>query len=57
MKLNAIDKCILAIINGQKLYALLFLDKINMKGVSNSGFATLYPSLNRLEKQGFISWQ
>lgn len=57
VRLSAIDEDILTLLEGRRLYGLQILEEINLGRPSVLGMGTLYPSLNRLEDKGCVSWR
>jgi PadR family transcriptional regulator, regulatory protein PadR len=57
VKLSALEEDILTLMGTQKLYGLEILDGLNNGRPIPIGFGSLYPTLNRLEKKGLISWK
>ncbi|MCC5623350.1 PadR family transcriptional regulator [Nostoc sp. CHAB 5715] len=57
VKLSALEEDILTLMMGHKmLYGLEILDGLNDGRPIPIGFGSLYPTLNRLEKKGLITW-
>jgi len=57
VKLSALEEDILTLMGTQKLYGLEMLEGLNKGRPIPIGFGSLYPTLNRLEKKGLISWK
>jgi PadR family transcriptional regulator, regulatory protein PadR len=57
IRISALEEDILTLIGTQKMYGLEMLDGLNDKRPIPVGFGSLYPTLNRLEKKGLISWK
>ena len=56
-KLSALEEDILTLMGTQKMYGLEMLDGLNDGRPISIGFGSLYPTLNRLEKKGLITWK
>ena len=57
IKLSSLEEDILTFMGNQKSYGLEIMEGLNEKRPIPIGFGSLYPTLNRLEKKGFISWK
>jgi len=57
VKLSALEEDILTLMGTHKMYGLEMLDGLNDKRPIPIGFGSLYPTLNRLEKKGLVSWE
>jgi PadR family transcriptional regulator PadR len=57
IRLSALEEDILTFMGTQKMYGLEILDGLNEGRPISIGFGSLYPTLNRLEKKGLVSWQ
>ncbi|HEY9635252.1 MAG TPA: helix-turn-helix transcriptional regulator [Coleofasciculaceae cyanobacterium] len=58
VKLSALEEDILTLMLGyEMLYGLEILDGLNNGRPIPIGFGSLYPTLNRLEKKGLVSWK
>ncbi|MEA5506989.1 PadR family transcriptional regulator [Halotia wernerae UHCC 0503] len=57
IRLSALEEDILTLMGTQTMYGLEILDGLNEGRPIPSGFGSLYPTLNRLEKKGLVSWQ
>ncbi|MHC5770268.1 MAG: PadR family transcriptional regulator [Nostoc sp.] len=57
IRLSALEEDILTLMGTQKMYGLEILDGLNQDRPISIGFGSLYPTLNRLEKKGLVSWQ
>ncbi|MBN3871643.1 PadR family transcriptional regulator [Nostoc sp. JL33] len=57
IRLSALEEDILTLMGTQKMYGLGILDGLNQGRPISIGFGSLYPTLNRLEKKGLISWK
>jgi len=57
VKLSALEEDILTLMGTQKMYGLEMLEGLNEDRPIPIGFGSLYPTLNRLEKKGLISWK
>jgi DNA-binding PadR family transcriptional regulator len=61
---SALEEDILTLLMGSKkispkpkMYGLEILDGLNEGRPISIGFGSLYPTLNRLEKKGLVSWE
>ncbi|MEJ6487852.1 PadR family transcriptional regulator [Nostoc punctiforme UO1] len=57
IRLSALEEDILTLMGTQKMYGLEILDGLNGGRPISIGFGSLYPTLNRLEKKGLVSWK
>ncbi|MHC5855258.1 PadR family transcriptional regulator [Nostoc sp.] len=57
VKLSSLEEDILTVMGTQKIYGLEMLEGLNQGRPIPIGFGSLYPTLNRLEKKGLISWK
>ncbi|MGF1934514.1 MAG: PadR family transcriptional regulator [Nostoc sp. ChiQUE02] len=57
IRLSALEEDILTLMGTQKMYGLEILDGLNQGRPISIGFGSLYPTLNRLEKKGLVSWK
>jgi len=57
VKISALEEDILTFLGGWEKYGLDILDGLNEGRPIPIGFGSLYPTLNRLEKKGLISWK
>lgn len=57
IKLSALEEDVLTFMGVRKLYGLEILDGLNDGRSIPLGFGSLYPTLNRLEKKGLVSWE
>lgn len=58
LNISALEGDILAVLIGRReLYGLEILNNLNSGRPISLGFGSLYPTLNRLEKKGFIEWR
>ena len=57
VKLSALEEDILTLMGTRKMYGLEMLDGLNDNRPIPIGFGSLYPTLNRLEKKGLVSWK
>ncbi|BAY96057.1 MULTISPECIES: PadR family transcriptional regulator [unclassified Tolypothrix] len=57
VKLSALEEDILTLLRGLEMYGLEILDGLNDGRPIPIGFGSLYPTLNRLEKKGLVSWK
>lgn len=56
-KLSSLEEDILTSMGFHKIYGLEILERLNEGRRIPVGFGSLYPTLNRLEKKGFVSWE
>ena len=57
IKLSALEEDILTLMGTQEMYGLEVLGGLKKGRSISIGFGSLYPTLNRLEKKGLISWK
>jgi DNA-binding PadR family transcriptional regulator len=57
VKISALEEDILTLLGRWEMYGLEILDGLNEGRPMPIGFGSLYPTLNRLEKKGLISWK
>ncbi|MDB9526977.1 PadR family transcriptional regulator [Oscillatoria sp. CS-180] len=57
--LSELEKTLLTLLNGQRLYGTEFVDAIReaSDGEREIGVGSLYPTLTRMEKKGFVRWE
>ncbi len=56
--LSELEKVLLTLLHSRNLYGLEFVAAIKKasNGKREVGFGSLYPTLTRMEKKGFVSW-
>ncbi|GAA6618256.1 PadR family transcriptional regulator [Scytonema sp. NUACC26] len=57
VKISALEEDILTLLGQWKMYGLEILEGLNEGRPIPIGFGSLYPTLNRLEKKGLITWK
>ena len=57
--LSELEKVLLTLLYSRRLYGLEFVSAIKRasNGKRELGFGSLYPTLTRMEKKGFVSWE
>ena len=55
MRISALDQDILTLLNGNELYGLEVVERININRPVQLTFGSVYPALNRLCKKKLIS--